>query len=124
MVTLEKAIENQILHYLHMTGVFAWKNQSTGIYDPSKKTFRRRSKFQINGVSDILCCYKGYFVAIEVKAEKGRLTESQVEFISKINANGGFAFTARSVEDVKLAFKRIEDQLKTQPERLAHQSFV
>lgn len=108
---LEKQIENQILHYLSMIGVFAWKNQSTGVFDPTKKTFRKRSRFQINGVSDILCCYKGHFVAIEVKSEKGRLSGSQIEFIANVNANGGFAFVARSVSDVEKAFKQIDSQL-------------
>jgi penicillin-binding protein-related factor A (putative recombinase) len=103
-----------------MRGIFAWKNQSTGIFDPSKKTFRKRSRFQINGVSDILCCYRGHFVAIEVKSEKGRLSESQIEFISKINAHGGFAFVARSVEDVEKAFKQIDSQLAQQAQ-LVHQ---
>jgi hypothetical protein len=38
-VVPEKAIENQILHFLFKKKVFAWKNQSVGIFDPIKKVY-------------------------------------------------------------------------------------
>ncbi len=52
------------------------------------------------GVSDILGCYDGRFVAIEVKSEKGNATKLQRLFIDKIRESGGIAGIVRSVDDV------------------------
>lgn len=103
----EKEIEKAILQYLEwLPEVMAWKNQSTGLYDPIKKTFRKaHSKFVINGVSDILGMYKTRFLAIEVKRPSNKVrTKEQNDFIDAINLRGGLAFYATSVEDVKKVF--------------------
>jgi hypothetical protein len=100
----EKPIENQILTWLRLKGVFAWKNQSTGIFDPRKGIFRKSNNpFHINGVSDILGVWHGRPLAIEVKSETGRVSDAQKEFITRFREAGGIAFIARSIEDVKLA---------------------
>lgn len=39
----------------------------------------------------MLVCVNGYFVAIEVKAAKGKPSELQIYNINKINASGGFS---------------------------------
>lgn len=97
----EKTIENHILIYLKSRGVFAWKNQSVGVFDPSKKIYRKsKNPFHINGTSDILGIYKGKLLAIEVKSAKGVVSDEQEEFINNINKFGGIAFAARSLEDV------------------------
>ena len=98
----EKEIENAILDYLTLLPGIYFKHNSVGIYDPIKKVHRRPGKHHRNGVSDILGCDgSGNFVAIEVKTKKGRLSENQKQFIEDINNNGGIAFVARSVDDVR-----------------------
>lgn len=99
----EKAIENQILHYLYKKKIFAWKNQSTGVFDPVKRIYRKSNNaFHIKGTSDILGILPdGRFLAIEVKSATGRLSEEQKFFIFQINANGGKAFMARTIQDVE-----------------------
>ena len=100
----EKEIENSILAYLQaLPGCFAWKNQSTGVYDPTKGIFRKsKNKFHLNGVSDIIGIYKGKFLAIEVKTPKNKLRPAhQKAFIEEINKRGGIAFFATSVEEVE-----------------------
>jgi penicillin-binding protein-related factor A (putative recombinase) len=52
------------------------------------------------GVPDIIGCFKGRLIGIEIKSEKGVVSESQKEFIENINRAGGLAFVARSLEDV------------------------
>jgi hypothetical protein len=100
--TSEKQIENEILVFLELSGAFAWKNQTTGIYDPKIKAFRRKmNRFHLNGVADILGIWQGKPLAIEVKTEKGRLTDRQTSFLSRFIAYGGVAFVARSVADVR-----------------------
>lgn len=101
---LEKEIETSILQYLEiLPECFAFKNQSVAVFDPSKKIFRKaKSKFLINGTSDILGVYKSRFLAIEVKrpSNKKRNTD-QDHFIENIKIHGGIAFYATSIEDVK-----------------------
>jgi penicillin-binding protein-related factor A (putative recombinase) len=102
---LEKDIENAILLYLHMIGIFAWKNQSVGTFDPGKGLFRRsNNKFHIKGTSDILGILKdGRFLAIEVKrpSTKKQTTPHQRNFLEQINKNGGVGFVATSIKEVE-----------------------
>ncbi len=60
------------------------------------------------GIPDILCCYNGRFIGIEVKTENGKVSPDQERVISNINNAGGLAFVARSVDDVieKLDLKK------------------
>lgn len=107
---LESDIQKAILRYLELLpNGFFWRNNSTGIYDPVKGIYRKaRSKYAINGVSDILGVYKGRFVAIEVKRDEScELTEEQERFLFQVNLNGGLGFKAWSVEEVKLQLKAI-----------------
>lgn len=95
----EKEIENSILEFLKIIGVYCWKNQSVGIYDQAKKIYRKpNSRHHLNGVSDILGIIQGRFLAIEVKSATGSLTGEQRIFLARVNENGGIAFVARSVE--------------------------
>ena len=118
----EKVIENQILTYLANKKIMAWKNQSTGIFDPRKGVYRKsRNVHHINGVSDILGIIDGKFLAIEVKKpyvskktmqfkyrtqeELEKLaSEDQIKFVNKVKSLGGIAFYADSIDTV-------EDQL-------------
>ena len=52
------------------------------------------------GVSDIIGCYNGRMIAIELKAPKGVVSDAQQAFIDRINEAGGIAFVARSLDDV------------------------
>ncbi len=53
------------------------------------------------GVPDIICCYKGRFIALEVKAPDGKPTALQEATINRIREAGGVAEVVRSVEEVK-----------------------
>ena len=62
-----------------------------------------------NGIPDIICCYRGHFVAFEVKTEKGRPSRLQDAVIRQIGRAGGLALVVRSVEDVKAALTAITE---------------
>jgi hypothetical protein len=102
-ITPEKAIENVILHWLNISGFYAWKNQSVGIFDPVKKIYRRSNNpYHIKGVSDILGVLPdGRLLAIEVKSKTGKPSDEQISFITRINHHGGLAFVARSLSEVQ-----------------------
>ena len=44
-----------------------------------------------SGVPDIICCYRGFFVAFECKAGKNKTTALQEKNIDAIIDNGGIA---------------------------------
>ena len=50
------------------------------------------NKYTKVGVPDILSCINGYFVAVEVKADRGTPSELQLHTIKQIRDAGGFAF--------------------------------
>lgn len=90
-MSMEKKIENEILDYLNrQPDVLAWKNNSTGIYDPKAKTFRKKSRFDINGVPDVLVLSKFGFFAIEVKTPEtiGDASDEQKAFLRKAHRLG------------------------------------
>ena len=103
----EKEIENNILGWLtHVPSSKFWKNSSIGLWDNTKKVYRKSfNRHALNGVSDILGIKDGQFIAIEVKSKTGRPTESQKQFLEEITKLGGLAFIARSIDDVEVKFK-------------------
>lgn len=102
----ERDIQNSILSYLKLRGIFCWPVNSVGLFDPTKKVFRTPGKHFLKGVSDILGCLKGgRLLAIEVKTKQGRPTPEQIAFLDLVNQMGGIAFIARSIEDVEDKFK-------------------
>lgn len=50
------------------------------------------------GVSDVIALHLGRFFALELKAEDGRPTEAQMQFILDVNAAGGFASIASGLD--------------------------
>jgi hypothetical protein len=114
----ESEIQRQILEYLaSLPYVFAWRNQSTGVYDPMSATWRKlRGLGRIQGVADILGVVgypelnpqgsmpqHGRFLAIEVKSRYGKPTPEQEAFLLQVTNRGGIGIVARDVEDVVAA---------------------
>ena len=67
--------------------------------------------YQASGIPDILCCYRGYFLAIEIKSPtgKGRASDIQKLKIKAIRDAGGVAFITDNIEDVERVLKFIDD---------------
>ena len=88
---LESAIQRRILRELKKRDIFAFKVIAANR----------------NGIPDIIACYQGTFVGIEVKTDIGRVSEVQKLQMYRINCAGGTAFVARSWEDVEKMLKTI-----------------
>lgn len=73
----EKDFENKIKSFLKDQGAWFVKTWSNGI--------------QREGIPDILACLNGYFLGIEVKAEKGHPSDLQLKNIRDIRDAGGIA---------------------------------
>ena|SRR3990167_4304747 len=91
-MSITNELTNQIIDHIYRAGGYAWRSSSTGIYDTKRQFFRAASK---KGVADILACWKGRLVAIEVKTGKDRLSPEQTGFLFNINHAGGIGFVAR-----------------------------
>ncbi len=90
----EKTITNKILKHLKsLHECYAFKEHG-GLYGTS-------------GIPDIIICYKGKFMAFEVKTEKGKLSKLQEITIEKIRNAKGMAFKVTSLEEVKEILKGV-----------------
>lgn len=52
------------------------------------------------GIPDILCCYRGRFVAIEVKAGRDKPSPWQLRELGGITTSGGLSVVAYSLQEV------------------------
>jgi hypothetical protein len=54
------------------------------------------------GIPDIICCMNGLFVALELKAGKGKTTALQDREIAAINTHGGRAYVINesNIDDI------------------------
>lgn len=97
--TPESIVLASVLAYLKLHRSVAWVqrvNTGMGSFDG------RKVKFGFRGCSDIIGQLRdGRFLAIEVKAEKGRVTDLQQQFIDQVVRNGGVGGVARSIDDAK-----------------------
>ncbi len=89
----ENLVQNDILSFLEsLSGCVCWRNNQIPV--PGRRFVG------LPGVSDILCCFKGAFIAIECKSKNGVATEEQLKFLGRINRVGGIGLVAYSKDDV------------------------
>lgn len=106
----EAAALVEVLKALKEHPAVAWcERQNTG----SARIGGRFVRFGWPGCSDVLGQLRdGRFLAVEVKAPKGKLRPEQAVFLERINGAGGVGFMARDCRDVH----RELNQLKGQPQ--------
>ena len=66
------------------------------------------------GIPDIHLCYRGMYVALEVKRLGEDATALQEYELSQIRKAGGFALVVRSVEDVRQVIETLDLQISKQ----------
>lgn len=113
----EMQIQRQILDYLKEVDGYFFRTNNIGVplhggggYRPSP----------VKGLADILGVFKGWFIAIEVKSAKGKVSADQAKFLTQIRNNGGHAIVARSVDTVieylthleKVKLKEDDEQMR------------
>ena len=90
----EAMIQAEILRYLRSLGTLCWVIKAAICNE--------------RGVPDLLCCYRGRFVAFEVKQPSGNLTKLQEATIQRIKDAKGKAYKVSSVEEVKSILANLE----------------
>lgn len=64
------------------------------------------------GLPDLIFCYRGQFVALEVKMPEGVVSSIQKRRIKEIRDAGGHAYVVRSVSSALKALDRVDKSLK------------
>lgn len=72
----EKNFENRVKEWLEKSGAWYLKYWGGAAYTKS-------------GIPDLLVCFNGKFVGIELKADRGKPTLLQIVTLRKIRASGG-----------------------------------
>ena len=90
----EKVVENKIKDYLTSKGIYYFKMHSDGFVPP--------------GIPDIICCWEGKFLGIEVKrpGAKNQQSEQQKIHENNIKKAGGIYLLADDLETVKNLIER------------------
>lgn len=106
-------LTNLIIGRIHKDGGYAWRAESTGIFEAKRGIMRASPK---KGVADVLAVYKGCFVAVEVKIGSDRLSDEQEGFLENIRHYGGQAFVATDPDQFSkewiAACGRIDEMLR------------
>lgn len=104
----EGTIQARIMIALSEMGCLIFRNNTGALRGPSGVMVHYGLCV---GSSDIIgLAPDGRFLAVEVKAEKGRASEAQLRFIEAINKKGGIAGIARSPQEaVELVRSRLAD---------------
>ncbi len=92
----EAAIQAAILKFLRTLGPACWVIKAAVCNE--------------RGVPDILCCYRGRFVGLEVKTAKGRISGPQRVQNERIRRACGHAVVVRSVADVQVVLEHIDNE--------------
>jgi hypothetical protein len=103
--TPESVVLRQCLAVLRLRGVLAWRNNTTGVWDAARGRFRTFTG--LKGVSDILgvLAPSGRLLAVETKAEGGRLTPAQAAFLDAVRAAGGLSLVVRDSRELDAALR-------------------
>lgn len=101
---LTKGVKN----FIKLQGGWAVRVNSMGVYDPQKKIYRRIAE-EDKGVSDVVACYKGRALFVEVKIGADKESAYQKRFKNEMTRSGAVCIVARNMEqfinDFNIAFE-------------------
>lgn len=83
----ENDITKSIRSFLRFKRIFHWK-----VWQGMGST---------PGVPDILAIKNGKIIGIEVKTDRGKLSDKQIEFMTAMRDQGAMVFVARSAKEVE-----------------------
>jgi len=95
-------------HVLRQPLSYAWRNNSTGIFDARRGIYRPAGK---SGTPDIIAVSRGIFIGIEVKTGTDRLRELQKSFIASIEHAQGHSLVVHDFDDFKQKWSMVMDML-------------
>lgn len=99
--------ERRIIAHFHKTFYRTYRDEATllkkaieflEMFEDCKVV--RQNAVVRSGIADLLICYKGRFIACELKDETGMPTEQQLDFITAVQRSGGIGGVCRSLHDI------------------------
>jgi len=100
----EGVIQTQILKYLLLLEsqgkLYYTRLNSTGVFDPTKRVFRRPSPHQKHGIPDIMVIKDDEVIFLECKSDTGKQSEYQKEFEETCKKNKIKYYIVRSLDEV------------------------
>lgn len=107
-VTSANDLTKHALRVLDLNGYNCWRQNNAGVWDPTKKVFRKNSATP--GISDIIGFHRktGQFLACEIKSGKDKLSPEQTLFLDRVKRAGGLAIVIRTTDDIE----QLNDTLK------------
>lgn len=93
---LESKFQKKVIGYLNINNAY------------NLKTIRCNR----NGIPDIICCYQGKFIAIELKTDNNRLSGKQELEKKRIESAGGIFIELRNTDEWK---ELLNERLCLQP---------
>jgi len=103
----EHDLQTRIIQMITDRGGVATRVNSGG----SISKGNRHIKLADAGTSDIIACYRGQYLAIEVKYLDGKVSKEQEEFGVKVEAAGGWFVVARNYANIDWVLDKIESYL-------------
>ena len=97
----ERDAQAAILDYLAVRHCFALRLNNQPIYDAKRQIFRSLPKHTPRGLSDILAIKEGRAYFLEVKSEKGKPSQDQIDFGRDAIRAGASYHVVRSIDDVQ-----------------------
>jgi len=98
----ESNIQSAIINYLqyqeNLGSLWFVRSASGAVNTDTGRCFKTGKK----GCPDILLCKDGVFIGLEVKTDKGRQSDAQVEAQKRIETCGGKYYVVRSIDDVRV----------------------
>ncbi|AIA65116.1 endonuclease [Enterococcus phage IME-EFm1] len=97
----ESQFSKEVTQYLESKGAIV--NNQTG------------SMFSKVGVSDLLVCYKGYFIALELKVGNYQPDPLQISYLQKVRDAGGFGLILRdTLQELMVLLSCIDNSIERQ----------
>jgi hypothetical protein len=97
----ESDVQRQICDYLACKKHFFWRQNTTPIYDPTRKSFRRMPKYSMKGVADIVVITDGgYAVFLEIKKKGSYQSPDQKEFQRRCEEKGCEYYVVRDLSEL------------------------
>ena len=97
----EAQFSREVTQYLESKGAIV--NNQTG------------NMFSKVGVSDLLVCYKGYFIALELKTGRYTADPLQISYLQKVRDAGGFGLILRdTIQELMVLLHCIDNCVERQ----------
>jgi hypothetical protein len=103
----EADIQRSIIAYLESCGAVVIRANS-GLLPRADGGRMRCVSCSAGSVSDVLACYQGRFLAVEVKRPGKVPSEGQAAFLAAVERSGGIGIVATGIEDMEAVLKGID----------------